>query len=101
TTRADWLRNLVGDVPLWGSFEPVSLHYDLQAAIEIAKNYTYNGKRRHINIIHGAVKDLSKIEIISLDYVRSERDFADPLTMGLTRRIILDTSRAMGLKSLE
>ncbi|KAL0463607.1 UNVERIFIED_CONTAM: Retrovirus-related Pol polyprotein from transposon TNT 1-94 [Sesamum latifolium] len=43
--ETEWLRNLVGDVPLWGSFVPVSLHCDSQAAIEIAKNYAYNSKK--------------------------------------------------------
>ncbi|KAL0309192.1 UNVERIFIED_CONTAM: Retrovirus-related Pol polyprotein from transposon TNT 1-94 [Sesamum radiatum] len=99
--EAEWLRNLVGDIPLWGSTAPVSLHCDSQAAIGIAKNYAYNGKRRHIRLRHSAVKELLKNGIISLDYVRSERNLADPLTKGLTRRIILETSRAMGLKPLE
>ncbi|KAL0358276.1 UNVERIFIED_CONTAM: hypothetical protein Sangu_0677000, partial [Sesamum angustifolium] len=81
-----------------GSSVPVSIHCDSQAAIGIAKNYAYNGKRRHIRIRHGAVKELLKNGIISLEYVRSERNLADPLTKGLTRRIILETSRAMGLK---
>ncbi|KAL0441936.1 UNVERIFIED_CONTAM: Retrovirus-related Pol polyprotein from transposon TNT 1-94 [Sesamum radiatum] len=95
--EAEWLRNLVGDMPMWGSSVPVSIHCDSQAAIGIAKNYAYNGKRRHICIRHGAVKELLKNGIISLEYVRSERNLADPLTKGLTRRIILETSRAMGL----
>ncbi|KAL0286154.1 UNVERIFIED_CONTAM: Retrovirus-related Pol polyprotein from transposon RE2 [Sesamum angustifolium] len=95
--EAEWLRNLVGDMPMWGSSVPVSIHCDSQAAIGIAKNYAYNGKRRHIRIRHGAVKELLKNGIISLEYVRSERNLADPLTKGLTRRIILETSRAMGL----
>ncbi|KAK4383730.1 hypothetical protein Sango_2748800 [Sesamum angolense] len=43
--EAEWLRNLVGDMPLWGSSIPISLHCDSQAAIGIAKNYAYNGKR--------------------------------------------------------
>ncbi|KAL0359786.1 UNVERIFIED_CONTAM: Retrovirus-related Pol polyprotein from transposon TNT 1-94 [Sesamum angustifolium] len=99
--EVEWLRNLVGDIPLWGSSVPVSLHCDSQTAIGIAKNYAYNGKRRHIRIRHGVEKELLKNGIISLDYVRSERNFADPLTKGLTRRIILETSRAMELKPLE
>ncbi|KAL2232754.1 UNVERIFIED_CONTAM: hypothetical protein Sindi_1455400 [Sesamum indicum] len=97
--EAEWLRNLLGDVPLWGSTVPVSLHYDSQAAIGIAKNYAYNGKRRHIRIRHEAVKELLKNGIISLDYVRS--NLVDPLTKGLTRRIIFKSSRAMGLKPLD
>ncbi|KAL0378951.1 UNVERIFIED_CONTAM: Retrovirus-related Pol polyprotein from transposon TNT 1-94 [Sesamum radiatum] len=95
--EAEWLRTLVGDMPMWGSSVPVSLHCDSQAAIGIAKNYAYNGKRRHIRIRHSAVRELLKNGIISLEYVRSERNLADPLTKGLTRRVILETSRAMGL----
>ncbi|KAL0448657.1 UNVERIFIED_CONTAM: hypothetical protein Slati_1422100 [Sesamum latifolium] len=83
-----------------GSIVPVSLHCDSQVAIRISKNYAYNGKRRHIRIRHGAVKELLKNWIISLDYVRSERNLADPLTKGLTRRIIFESSRAMELKPL-
>ncbi|KAL0373734.1 UNVERIFIED_CONTAM: Retrovirus-related Pol polyprotein from transposon TNT 1-94 [Sesamum radiatum] len=96
-SRSRVLRTLVGDMPMWGSSVPVSLHCDSQAAIGIAKNYAYNGKRRHIRIRHSAVRELLKNGIISLEYVRSERNLADPLTKGLTRRVILETSRAMGL----
>ncbi|KAK4402405.1 Retrovirus-related Pol polyprotein from transposon TNT 1-94 [Sesamum angolense] len=95
--EAEWLRNLVGDMPMWESSIPVSIHCDSQAAIGIAKNYAYNGKRRHIRIRHDAVKELLKNGIIYLEYVRSERNLADPLTKGLTKRIILETSRAVGL----
>ncbi|KAK4389897.1 Retrovirus-related Pol polyprotein from transposon TNT 1-94 [Sesamum angolense] len=67
--EAEWLRNLVGDIPLWGSSVIDSLHYDSQVATRIVKNYAYNGKRRHIRIKHGAVKELLKNGIISLDYI--------------------------------
>ncbi|KAL0435156.1 UNVERIFIED_CONTAM: Retrovirus-related Pol polyprotein from transposon TNT 1-94 [Sesamum radiatum] len=96
-SRSRVAENIVGDMPMWGSSVPVSLHCDSQAAIGIAKNYAYNGKRRHIRIRHSAVRELLKNGIISLEYVRSERNLADPLTKGLTRRVILETSRAMGL----
>ncbi|KAL0323219.1 UNVERIFIED_CONTAM: Retrovirus-related Pol polyprotein from transposon TNT 1-94 [Sesamum angustifolium] len=99
--EVEWLKNLLGDVPLWGSTVPVSLHCDSQTAIGIAMNYAYNGKRRHICIRHGTVKELLKNGIISFDYVISERNLADPLTKGLTRRIIFESSRAMGLKPLD
>ncbi|KAL0289411.1 UNVERIFIED_CONTAM: Retrovirus-related Pol polyprotein from transposon TNT 1-94 [Sesamum angustifolium] len=95
--EAEWLGNLVGDMPMWGSSIPVSIHCDSQAAIGIAKNYAYNGKRRHTRIRHGAVKELLNNGIIFLEYVRSERNLADSLTKGLTRRVILETSRAIGL----
>ncbi|KAL0368407.1 UNVERIFIED_CONTAM: hypothetical protein Scaly_1059600 [Sesamum calycinum] len=62
-----------------------------ETAIGIAMNYAYNGKMRHIRIRHGAVTELLNNEIISLDYMRSERNLADPLTKGLTRRIIFES----------
>ncbi|KAL0381105.1 UNVERIFIED_CONTAM: hypothetical protein Sangu_0174800, partial [Sesamum angustifolium] len=94
--EVEWLRNLVGNIPLWGSSVPISLHCDSQAAIGIAKNYAYNGKRRNIRIRHGAMEEVLKNRIISLDYVRSEKNLVDPLRKGLTRRIILETSRVIG-----
>ncbi|KAK4390255.1 hypothetical protein Sango_2088800 [Sesamum angolense] len=84
-------------MPMWGSSVSVSLHCDSQAAIRIAKNYAYNGKRRYIRIRHGTVKDLLKNGIIFVEYVRFERNLTDPLTKRLSRRVILKTSRAMGL----
>ena len=80
---------------------PVSLHCDSQAAIEIAKNSVYNDKKRHICIINGADKQLLKHGVISLEYVRSKRNLADPMTKGLTRKMVLESSRAMGLKPMD
>ncbi|KAL0337756.1 UNVERIFIED_CONTAM: hypothetical protein Scaly_2050700 [Sesamum calycinum] len=65
------------DIAYSGSSIPISLHCDSQAAIGIAKNYAYNGKRRHICIRHGAVKEILKNGIISLEYVRSKRNLTD------------------------
>ncbi|KAL0302211.1 UNVERIFIED_CONTAM: hypothetical protein Scaly_3038900 [Sesamum calycinum] len=98
--EAEWLRNLVGDIPLRGSFVPVSLH-GLASCYRDCQELCIQWKRRHIRIKHGAVKELLKNGIISSHYVKSERNLVDPLTKGLTRRIILETSRVMGLKPLE
>jgi len=99
--EAEWLKILLADVPLWRKQEtPISLHCDSQAAIGVAHNIVYNRKRRHICIRHSAVKQLLKHGVISLQYVRSEKNLADPLTKGLTRRVVLETSRGMGLKPM-
>lgn len=97
--EAEWLRNLLADIPLWGRPAPsVSLHCDSQAAICVAKNSAYNGKKRHIHVRHESVRSLIESGVITMEYVRSERNIADPLTKGLNRRLVLDTSRGMGLK---
>ena len=80
---------------------PVSIHCDSQAAIGIAKNSVYNGKKRHIRIRHGIVKQLLKNGVISLDYVRSENNLADPFSKGLPRNVVLESSRGMGLKPMD
>ncbi|GAA0158809.1 hypothetical protein LIER_38727 [Lithospermum erythrorhizon] len=96
--EVDWLRNLLTDVSLWGKHETlVSTHYDSQAAIGVAKNTVYYGKRRHIPIRHDVLRQLLKNEVISLDYMKSEKNRVDPFTKGLTRKVILDTSRGWGL----
>lgn len=97
--EAEWLRNMMADVPLWGKTNvPISLHCDSQAAIGISKRIVYNGARRHIRIRHAAVKQLLRNGVISVDYVKSERNLADPFTKGLTRNMVLDSSKGMGLK---
>ncbi|KAK4383174.1 hypothetical protein Sango_2801600 [Sesamum angolense] len=87
--EAEWLRNLVGDMPMWGSSFPVSIHCDSQAAIGIAKSYAYNGKRRHIRIRHGTIKEEEWNNLPRICEVERNR------LKRLTRRIILETSRAM------
>lgn len=97
--EAERLRNVLADVPLWGKNNvQVSLHCDSQAAIGISKRIVYNGTMRHICIRHVAVKQLLRNGVISVDYVKSEKNLADPFTKGLTRNMVLDTSRGMGLK---
>lgn len=61
-------------------------------------NNVYNGKRRHIRIRHDSVRELLKNGVISLEFVRSERNLTDPLNKGLTRKLVLESSREMGLK---
>jgi hypothetical protein len=98
--EAELLKNLLGDFSLWGSSVPISLHCDSQVAIGDVKNYVYNGKRRHIRLKHSTVKQLLKDGVISLEYVRCERNLADPFTKGLTRRVVQEFSKGMGLKPL-
>jgi len=58
----------------------VSIHCYCQLTIVIAKNKTYNGKNKHIQLRHNLIKHLLKRETISINYVKSEWNLADPLT---------------------
>ncbi|KAK8617380.1 hypothetical protein V6N13_080296 [Hibiscus sabdariffa] len=99
--EAEWLRNLLAEISLWGRLTPLfSLLCDSQVAISVAKNQAYNGKKRHIRIRHESVRHWIGNGVLSLEYVRSKRNLADPLTKALSRKLVLDSSRGMGLKPI-
>lgn len=99
--EADWLRNLLADIPMIGRPCPsVSMRCDSQAAIAVAMNALYNGKKRHIRMRHKVIRSLIEAGVISLEFVRSGKNIADPLTKGLCGRMVLDTAKEMGLTPL-
>ena len=60
----------------------------------------YNGKSRHIRCRHNSIRQLLSNGVISLDYVKSKDNIADPLTKGLTRELVEKSSRGMRLRPL-
>jgi len=79
----------------------VSLHCDLQTTIGVSNNNVYNKKKRHTRIRHSVVKQMLKHDVIALEYMKSERNLADPLAEGLTKQIVLEMSRGMELKPMD
>ena len=78
----------------------VSLHCDSQATMSRAFNKIYNGKSRHIALRHQYIGQLISDGIITVVYVRSSKNLADPLTKGLSRDMIKSTTSAMGLTNI-
>ena len=60
----------------------------------------YNGKSRHIRRRHNTVRQLLSNGIISIDYIKSKDNIADPLTKGLSGERVNCSSRGMGLKPI-
>ncbi|GKE33873.1 hypothetical protein Tco_1453195, partial [Tanacetum coccineum] len=48
----------------------------------------YNGKSRHIRRRHNSIRQLLSTGVISIDYVKSKDNIADPLTKGLRRELV-------------
>ena len=99
--EAEWLRNFLEDIPLWP--KPVTaivVHCDCNAASSVAKNAVYNGKSRHIRRRHNTIKQLLSSGVITIDYVKSKENIADPLTKGLHRDQVQYTTKGMGLKPI-
>ena len=77
----------------------ICIHCDNQAAIFRAQNVIYNGKSRHIRRKHNIVKQLFSNGIISIDFISSKDNLADPFTKGLSGERINCASRGIGLKA--
>ncbi|CAA7030319.1 unnamed protein product [Microthlaspi erraticum] len=99
--EAEWLRNLVSEIPLWSKpVSPISIHCDSQATLAKAYSQVYNGKSRHLGVRHSAVRELITHGVITLEFVRSQQNLADHLTKGLSRDLVIKSAEGIGLKSI-
>ena len=97
--EAEWLRNMLLDIKLWPQPMPaISLYCDSQATMSKAFSKMYNGKSRHISLRHEYVRQLISDGIISIIYVKSCNNLADPFTKALPRDVDKKTSTGLGLK---
>ena len=76
----------------------ISLCCDSEATFSRAYNKVYNGKSIYIILSHEYVKQLIINGVINVIYVRTNKNLVDPLTKGLLRDLVKDTSSGIGLK---
>ena len=96
------VRDLLYEIPLWEKpIPPILIHCDSTAAIGRVQNRYYNGKSRPIRRKHSIVRSYLSGGIINVDYIKSNDNLADPFTKALTKDRVWNTSRGMGLKSIE
>ena len=94
-SKVVWLRSLLIDMPLFtNSVVFVCFPCDCQAVITRVKSKVYNGKSQHIQL---RLRQLIDNDVISLNFVRSKRNLANPLTKPLARRLVSNTSRGIEL----
>ena len=99
--KAKWIRHFLEDIPMWPQHvSAICIHCDSQSAIGRAQSHMYNGKSRHIRRRYNTVKQLLSNGIITIEYIRSKENIADPLTKGLTRKQVSKSLRGMGLKPI-
>nr|GFB65234.1 zinc finger, CCHC-type [Tanacetum cinerariifolium] len=66
-----------------------------------AHSTMYNGKSRDIRHRHNSIIQLLSTGVISIDYVASKDNIADPFMKGLSRALVSKSSKEMGLKPLK
>nr|GEZ92413.1 zinc finger, CCHC-type [Tanacetum cinerariifolium] len=69
--EAEWLKNLLLEIPLWVKpMAHISIHCD--SAVTLAKAYSqmYNGKSRHLGVRHSMIHELITNGVVSIEFVR-------------------------------
>ncbi|KAD2805952.1 hypothetical protein E3N88_39329 [Mikania micrantha] len=92
-------------INLWKTFQDGQSLCQLFAYIVIAnltisraQSAMYNGKSRHIQRRHNTIRQLLSMGVISIDYVRLKDNIMDSFTKGLSKELVYNSSRGMGLK---
>ncbi|GKC39150.1 zinc finger, CCHC-type containing protein [Tanacetum coccineum] len=98
--EAEWLKNLLLEIPLWFKhIALISIRYDSAATLAKAYSQMYNGKSRHLDVRHNMIHKLIMNGVVSIEFVRSQQNLVDHLMKGLARDLVLKSAEGMCLKS--
>ncbi|KAD7116815.1 hypothetical protein E3N88_04083 [Mikania micrantha] len=99
--EAEWLRNLIFEIPLWSKpISPIFIRCDSAATLAKAYSHMYNGKSRYLGVRHSMIRKFILNGVIYVEFVRSKLNLADHLTKGLGRDLVNKSAIGMGLKSI-
>jgi hypothetical protein len=103
TVESEWLRELLMDLPVVEKPMPaILLNYDNQTVIVKVNNSKYNAKSsRHVKRHLKSVRKLRNSRVITVTYIQTDKNLADPFTKGLSRNVIDSASREMGLRPID
>ena len=102
TVEAEWLRELLMDLPIVEKPIPaILMNCDNQTVIVKVNSSKDNMKSsRHVKRRLKSVKKLRNSGVIALDYVQTAKNLADQFTKGLSRNVIDNASMELGLKPM-
>ncbi|GKB47299.1 zinc finger, CCHC-type containing protein [Tanacetum coccineum] len=94
--EAEWLKNLLLEMPLWSKpIASISIRCDSAATLAKAYSQMYNGKSRHLGVRHSMIHELITYGMVSIEFVRSQQNLADHLTKGLARDSVIKSAEGM------
>nr|KAJ0228400.1 hypothetical protein LSAT_V11C100031650 [Lactuca sativa] len=71
--EAEWLRNLIYEILLWHKLiSIISIRCDSAATLAKAYSQVYNGKSKHLGVIHNMIRELIMTGVISVEFVRTQ-----------------------------
>ena len=100
TVEADWLCELLMDLSVVEKPIPdILMNCDNQTVIVKINSSKDNMKSsRHGKMRLKSVRKLKNSEVITLDYIQTSKNLVDPFIKGLSRNVIDNASREMGLR---
>lgn len=84
TKEAMWLKQLLSDISEFNQ-QSVCINIDNQSAINVIKNSEFHKRCKHIDIKYNFIKEKYFENIISLNYVHTNDQYADIFTKALPR----------------
>nr|GEX16622.1 zinc finger, CCHC-type [Tanacetum cinerariifolium] len=67
--EAEWLKNLLHEIPLWVKpMAPISINCDSAATLAKAYSQMYNGKSRHLCVRHSKIHELITNGVVSIEF---------------------------------
>ena len=102
TAEAEWLRDLLMDLPVVEKPLPaILMNCDNQTVIVKVNNSKDNAKSsRHVKRRLKSVRKMRSSGVITVTYIQTDKNLADPFTKGLSRNVIDNASREMGLRPM-
>jgi len=102
TVEAKWLHELLMDLPVVEKPMPaILMNCDNQTVIAKVNSTKDNAKSsRHVKRRLKSVRKLRNSGVISVTYIQTDKNLADPFTKGLSRNVIEGASREMGLRPI-
>jgi hypothetical protein len=103
TVESEWLRELLMDLPVVEKPVPaILLNCDNQTVIVKVNNSKDNAKSsRHVKRRLKSVRKLRNSGVITVTYIQTDKNLADPFTKGLSHNVIDSASREMGLRPID
>ena len=99
TVEAEWLRQLLMDLSVVEKSIPaIPMNCDNQTVIIKVNSSKDNMKSsRHVKRRLKSVRKMRNSGVIALDYISTSKNLADPFTKGLSRNVVDNASKEMGM----
>ena len=100
SVEAEWLCELLMDLPVVEKPLPaILMNCDNQTVIMKVNSAKDNAKSsRHVKRRLKSVRKMRNSGVITVSYIQTDKNLADPFTKGLSRNVIDSASREMGLR---